>query len=146
MAISNNHFRARMVISFFVFFLYKNAPFWVWLISTRRSHTARLLNPWSMSTKKKDGKGGEVSSRAVFEHKNKNRANSAIFKVRDFACFCGSKYVPSTLAVGAAKLLVGFVEWTRHTVQLCAPKRRGQPGKCAIYITNPRRGGARNHV
>ena len=23
------------------------------------------------------------------------RANSAIFKVRDFACFCGSKYVPS---------------------------------------------------
>ena len=24
-----------------------------------------------------------------------SRANSAIFKVRDFACFCGSKYVPS---------------------------------------------------
>ena len=24
-----------------------------------------------------------------------DRANSAIFKVRDFACFCGSKYVPS---------------------------------------------------
>jgi hypothetical protein len=24
-----------------------------------------------------------------------NRANSAIFKVRNFACFCGSKYVPS---------------------------------------------------
>ena len=26
-----------------------------------------------------------------------SRANSAIFKVRDFACFCGSKYVPSML-------------------------------------------------
>ena len=25
------------------------------------------------------------------------RANSAIFKVRDFACYCGSKYVPSML-------------------------------------------------
>ena len=24
-----------------------------------------------------------------------DRANSTIFKVRDFACFCGSKYVPS---------------------------------------------------
>ena len=29
------------------------------------------------------------------EGATKNRANSAIFKVRDFACFCGSKYVSS---------------------------------------------------
>ena len=31
----------------------------------------------------------------VREDESEDRANSAIFKVRDFACFCGLKYVPS---------------------------------------------------
>ena len=37
----------------------------------------------------------DTPSTRILSRRSGGRANSAIFKVRDFACFCGSKYVPS---------------------------------------------------